>query len=137
MLLRCEYLIKYNVEYLIGPLGRHSSLRNTHISEDIQTTTAAQEVQLKQAIAELNESRTRLGNELVEVSAHPPPEADEEDLEDLPRAVEEIQERSALGTSQNALERALTKTENRTGVRITNITLDETGTQHLGQVLLG
>jgi len=109
-------------------LNRHSSLRNIHISEDIQKTIAAHEANLKQAITELNESRSRLGSELEEVSAHPPPEADDEDAEDLPRAVEEIhQQGSALGTSQNALERALAKTENRTGVRVTNITVDETG----------
>lgn len=119
--------------WLPCPLYRHSSLRNTHISKDIQKTIAAQEVQLKQAIAELDNSRTRLESELVETITSPLPEDTEENREDQTQAVEELrQQGTALIYSHQVLEKALLKTEHHTGVKVTNVMVD-----HTGKVLAG
>ena len=128
---QCGYTVSvsilYNVGCLTGPLCRHSSLRNTRISEEIQKSIAVQEVQLKQAITELDNSRPRLESELAEFIASPPRDT-EEDPEDQPRAVEELyQQETALKCSHNTLEKALAKTEYHTGVKVTKITVDDTG----------
>jgi hypothetical protein len=125
---KCEY----NVKYLIGP-RRHSSLRNTHISEDIQKTILAQEVQMKQAITELHNSRTQLESELAETINSLLPEDTEENRIDQTRAAEELhQQRTALQCSHDALKKALLQTEHHTGVKVTNVTVD-----HTGKVLAG
>lgn len=131
LLCKC-FSCKYNIKCLIGPLYRFSSLRNTHISKDIQKTIAAQ-VQLKQAITELDNSRTRLESELVETTNSPLPEDTEDNREDHTQAVDELhQQGTALRCSQDALEKALLKTQHHTGVKVTNITVD-----HTGKVLAG
>jgi hypothetical protein len=87
-----------------------------------------QEVQLKQLINELGNSRPQLESEIAEVTAHPPPRDTEEDPEEQLHAIEELeQQKSALQSCQNALEKALAQTEHRTGVRVTNISVDGTG----------
>lgn len=74
-------------------------------------------MQLKQAITELAETTTS-----------PLPEDTEENREDQTRAVEELrQQGTALGCSHDALEKTLLKTEHRTGVKVTNVTVDHTG----------
>jgi hypothetical protein len=84
-------------------------------------------VKLKQAITELDNSRTRLESECVETTTSPL-EDTLEDPEDQPRAIEELrQQETALKCSQNALEKALITIEHRTGVKVTNITVDDTG----------
>ena len=130
----CGYTVSvsilYNVECLTRPLCRHNSLRNTHhISEEIQKSVAAQEVQLKRAITELDNFRPRLKSELAVITAASDPPGDtEEDPEDRPRAVEELhREEAALKCSHNVLEKALAKTEHHTGIKVTNITVDDTG----------
>jgi hypothetical protein len=86
-------------------------------------------VQLKQAITDLDNSRRQLESELAEIVASPPPPGDtKEDPEDRPRAVEELhREEAALKCFHNVLEKALAKAEHHTGVKVTNITVDDTG----------
>jgi uncharacterized protein YhaN len=113
---------------LSNPPCRHSSIKGTHLSEDIQKAVGVQEVQLKQIVDELNNSRPRLESELADTTARSPPADTEEDAEEQSRAIEELkQQKAALQASQTALEKALAQIEHRTGVKVTNITVDGTG----------
>jgi len=124
---------KLTIDQVVNMATLHSSLRNTHISKDIQKTIAAQEMQLKQVITELDNSRTRLESELAETITSPLPEDTEENHVDQTRVVEELyQQGMALRCPHDALEKALLKTENHTGVKVTNVTVD-----HTGKVLAG
>jgi hypothetical protein len=85
-------------------------------------------VQLKQAIIEFGNSRTRVESELAEIITSPLPENTEENRVDQTRAVEELHlQRTALKCSHDIIENVLLKTEKHTGVKITNVTVDHTG----------
>ena len=105
---------------------RHSSIRHSHITEEVQKIVATKEVQVNEAITTIDESKTRVESELKDVYVADRNQSISEDAEDQVKAVEGIiEEKVALGASQIALRKMLWKTEERTGVTVTNIFTDD------------
>jgi hypothetical protein len=111
---------------LTDPPCRHSSVRHSHVTEEIQKIATAKEVQVNEAIATIDDSKTRVESRLKEVSVVDRNQSTSEDAEDKVKAVEGIsEEKIALAASQKALRKMLLKAEKRARVRVTNIFTDD------------
>jgi hypothetical protein len=112
---------------------RHSSIRHTHITEEIKRTIMTKETEIAGAIVTREKQIMKVKNRLQEVSIADPTQEGDEAADEKVEVLKQIrEERAALNASRNVLEGLLSKTQERTGISITNVRMSGGG-----QVLSG
>jgi membrane-bound lytic murein transglycosylase B len=89
-------------------LHRHSSIRHTHITEEIRKTISTKEAEISNAITSIDTQLADVEGALRDVSLTDEQGQNEEDMRNAVKQIEE--ERAALGCSQKLLEELLSKT---------------------------
>lgn len=130
----CEQL--QNCKIVIGTTVSvatlHSSLRHTHITEEIKRTISTKETEIAEAIVATDKQMVETGNRLQQLSIADPAQEDQSGNDRVETLRDITQERAALEASRKVLGELLSKTQERTGITITNVRISKGG-----QVLSG
>lgn len=108
-------------------LSRHSSIRHTHITEEIKKTIVP-ETEIAGAINTIDNRIVKAKERLQEAFLADPTKGIDEEDDDKSAVLQEIhEERVTLEASRKVLERLLSTTQERTGISITNVRVSEGG----------